>query len=514
MSKKNIPNPLKNFKKSTIIKTIILIILIGGFIALLISCSAKKDTGKFVEENVKKRSIKSYHTYNGTINPVNDVSIFAKRSTKVTDVFFKEGDEVKIGDVIAQLDDSDLRNTIRESEESLSANELSNFYAIRDAKKNYDDLANSIANGTNSSILAAEASLENARIALNDAQDKYTRSVMEYTTGIDANMLSSNQNILSRKIALEQAETHLNDAQAALKYAEDHEDQFPQGTQKYEEAVRDAKKSLESAQLSYDNAVTALMSSNYNTNVTIENNLKKLEQAKDAYARAQASYESTLESVNNSLVANSNAAEKATNTLNNNLALIRLENLYDQLDDYKIISTIDGVITELNAKVGDTLTSAKAGAIITDYSDVLVKIKMSEYDYLGVDIGAPVEIYVSAIKQEFKGTITKISKRATSESGIAYFSAEASFETSDAVRAGLSAEAKVISAEADDVLSVSVDAVKFDENNKPYVYTSIGKNPNKKYIETGISNGMYIEVKSGLKEGEKIYAETKTLSIF
>ena len=74
------------------------------------------------------------------------------------------------------------------------------------------------------------------------------------------------------------------------------------------------------------------------------------------------------------------------------------------------------------------------------------------------------------------------------------------------IRAGLSANASIILARADNVLAVKEALVQFDaKTKKPFVEIENEKQQfERRDIELGISDGIYVQINSGIKEGEKI----------
>ena len=73
------------------------------------------------------------------------------------------------------------------------------------------------------------------------------------------------------------------------------------------------------------------------------------------------------------------------------------------------------------------------------------------------------------------------------------------------IRAGLSANASVILEKAEDVLAIKEALVQFDKDQKPFVEVQKGDNKfDKRPVTLGVSDGIYVEVKSGLKKDEKI----------
>ena len=182
---------------------------------------------------------------------------------------------------------------------------------------------------------------------------------------------------------------------------------------------------------------------------------------------------------------------------------MQLDNLYSQLEDYTIKASMDGVITSLRVKEGSMVTAGMDVAEISDFSKLKIAIKIDEYDILGVEPGKDVDIYIDALEKNYAGKITKISQTATNSGGVSYFEAEVEFEADELVRSGMTVEVKLISREAYGVVSVSMDALRYEKDNTAYVLVrnAEGKEE-KKYVTVGITDGNYVEIKEGLSEGD------------
>lgn len=516
----------KHWKLITVLTVIVI------FISFLLFSGSKAASEMYVDEKVQVRDITTYHTFTGNIEAVNDVSITPKTMGEVTAVYFKEGDTVKAGDVLAQIDDSSIRRNINLKEASLSNTELSNYYAIRDAKKSYEDYKASLENGENATLNQAKSALDNAKTAYDLSVKNYERMKLELENNIDASMIGATNQLNSVKMALDQAQKNYDDNEADIRgcekgvsNAQDAYDADPSqanavslATAKANvemlEAKRDAlQTALDNAKQNYDNQMKSYLSTYNTANTNLSKYKDDMDAKYDNYIQAQQSYESAVTATNQTLETYANAAEKVEAVSNTNLASIELDNLYSQLDDYKIIASIDGTLTDFNIKVGDTLSTAKAVAEITDYSTVQVAIKIDEYDILGVEDGVKVGITVDALDRDYEGIIKNVSKKATVEKGVSYFTADVEFTADDYIRTGMSVEVKLKNNDVKNALTVSMNALYYESDNTPYVLVDNNNKPQKKYITVGVTDGSYVEIKDGLKEGDTVQAMSEMMTM-
>lgn len=182
---------------------------------------------------------------------------------------------------------------------------------------------------------------------------------------------------------------------------------------------------------------------------------------------------------------------------------------------------ITGFILERNVAIGDPvvpLTSYQPGTVLitmANMKNLLFKGTVDEIDVGKIREGLPVEILVGALPgKSVKGMVTKISLKARNEDNTTVFPVEISIsEAGDLVlRAGYSANANIIIQQKDSVLAVPERVVTF-RNDSAFVDLPQPDGKRKPvYIQTGLSDAIYIEVTSGLKENEEVLEkETKEI---
>ena len=92
---------------------------------------------------------------------------------------------------------------------------------------------------------------------------------------------------------------------------------------------------------------------------------------------------------------------------------------------------------------------------------------------------------------------------------MSYFTATIDLAKDEAIKVGMSTEAKILKQQATDVVTLSMKAIQFDSKNKPYVLIPTEKGmTTKKYIQPGINDGTTIEVKNGVSAGDEVIIST------
>ncbi len=178
-----------------------------------------------------------------------------------------------------------------------------------------------------------------------------------------------------------------------------------------------------------------------------------------------------------------------------------------------IKAPISGCILEKNVNIGDPvvpLTSYQEGTVLmtmADMDSLVFKGTVDEIDVGKLDLGMPVKIKIGALPDvEVPGTLDKISLKAREESNSRMFPVEISIDDTKIalLRAGYSANADIIIREVRDVLTIPERVVYFAGDS---TYVEVAGNAGERekvMVETGLSDAIRVEVKSGLEEGREI----------
>lgn len=176
----------------------------------------------------------------------------------------------------------------------------------------------------------------------------------------------------------------------------------------------------------------------------------------------------------------------------------------------KIKAPFKGEISKIYVEENAEIMSGAQLVDIVDYSALQTNVKVDEYDLKYLKVGEKVKVTINALEKEIQGTVSAISKEATNENGVSYFTATVDLNKDQAMRVGMSTEAKILKQNANGVTTLSMKAIKFDSQNKPYVLIPSEKGmTTKKYIQTGINDGTIVEIKSGVEAGDVVMISSK-----
>jgi len=181
----------------------------------------------------------------------------------------------------------------------------------------------------------------------------------------------------------------------------------------------------------------------------------------------------------------------------------------------QVRATVSGMVLDVPVKEGNQVIEANnfnEGTSIASLADVTKMIfegKVDESEVGKIKEGLPLEITVGAIENEkFDAVLDYIAPKGVEENGAIQFEIEGSLKNIDStfIRAGLSANASIILDKAEDVLSIKEALVQYDPKTKePFVEIETGDQKfERRDLELGISNGIFVEVKNGVSESDNI----------
>lgn len=186
-----------------------------------------------------------------------------------------------------------------------------------------------------------------------------------------------------------------------------------------------------------------------------------------------------------------------------------------------IRATVPGTILEIPVEEGFQViasNSFNAGttiATIADMKKMIFEGKVDEAEVGKLRVGMPLEVNLGAIEdQSLDAELKFIAPKGNEEQGAVQFIIEADLFLNDSlfIRAGYSANASLVLERKDSIMAISEALLQFDrETEKPYVQVLIGEQEfERRDVEIGISDGVNVEVVSGITMEDKIKAWNKT----
>lgn len=182
-----------------------------------------------------------------------------------------------------------------------------------------------------------------------------------------------------------------------------------------------------------------------------------------------------------------------------------------------IRSTITGLILDIPVKVGNSVILANTFndgttiATVANMNDLIFRGNIDETEVGRLSTGMTMKITIGALQDlKFDARLEYIAPKATDQNGANQFEIKAAVNlpsNATNIRSGYSANAEIVLAEAKNVLAVQESAIEFDGDDT-YVYVVKGEGDKQTYerrkVQTGISDGINIEIRSGVKPNERI----------
>ncbi|MEO8218319.1 MAG: efflux RND transporter periplasmic adaptor subunit [Acidobacteriota bacterium] len=253
---------------------------------------------------------------------------------------------------------------------------------------------------------------------------------------------------------------------------------------------------------------------------------RKLESSQASFNRAKLEYDRAVELSRSGVLPKSDLDQKKENFELARITLLKAQQERDLTRNGRtsssgtqsiISSPAAGTVLSRAVNPGDPivpLTSYQPGtemATIADMSDLIFKGTVDEIDVGKLKVGLPARIKVGALPTDVvTGTVSRIAPQAQQKEGATLFDVEVELVRGAKVtlRAGYSANADVIIREKKDVLTIPERLVIFEDGGQKTFVEVPGDGPKaeptKIPVKLGISDGLNVEIISGLTRGQKV----------
>lgn len=542
-----------------LIGLIVIAFVVGAYVVYVRRKNAPAPT-RYVTANVERGTLVVSVSGSGQISALNQADVKPKAAGDVASINVREGQAVRPGTILIQLDARDAEQAVRTAQTSIETAEL----ALAKIKKPVDALT--ILQSENALIQAQESkekTEEALRKAYEDGFNATTSAFLDLPgimsglqdmlLGTDRTLASSGQwNIDayadSVKSFNEKIVQYRNDAYAKYK---DARTQYDATFQTYKMTSRFAE----------DAVIEALIRDSYATTRTIAEatknamNLIQFYQdriierglkpqavaathltAMNAYTGKLNAHVSSIFSVTKAIDDQRKALVSTDRTIVERTESFRkLKEPPDPLDvraqeitiqqrrdtladaqrkvaDYTVRAPFGGVIAEIHVTVGDAVSSGTTAVTIITQQKI-AEISLNEIDAAKVRVGQRATLTFDAIPGlTATGEVTAIDAIGTVSQGVVTYTTEIRFDAQDErVKPGMSASAAIITDVRTDVLLVPIAAVK-QQDDAQYVELLVDGAPQRRTVETGLASDTQTEIVSGLEEGMAVITQAITAS--
>jgi HlyD family secretion protein len=550
---------------------IILATVIGGYSGIKKIFSTPTET-RYVTAAVTKGMVISSITGSGQVSASNQVDLKAKGSGDVISVPVTNGQTVKAGQLIAQLDASDAQKSLRDAENNLETAKLS----LQKLQQPADAL----------SLTQSQNSLADARDSLSKAQEDLAKAYDDAFTSISTTFLDL-PNIMSGMYDLLYKSSRASpvrniDYYSGLVPTFDNTNVDTFKTSADTSYIR-ARASYDALAIGYKAAsrtsststIADLLAATLETMRLTDESTKNASNLFDYvndkltyYGRdippqltsdraTASSYTSKITSHLSDLLGNQNSIKNDAVSIENSQrtitertqSLAKLNSGTDALDlrsaqlsveqrqnalldaqllfsNYSVRAPFAGTIASLNVKRGDSLNSGTAVATLVTEQKI-ASITLNEVDVAKIKLGDKTTLTFDAVDGlSISGEVAEIDTVGTVSQGVVNYNVKISFDTQDArIKPGMSVSASIITDSRQDVLVVPNSAIKsqggqsyvemFDtplaESSSPQGAASAVA-PSQVPVEVGLASDSESEITGGLKEGDQIVVRTITAS--
>lgn len=449
-------------------------IIAGGIVFLMMACmivviNKKPDTketiggyteGKRVQvEYVKEEDLEAKISSSGKLEAINEKTIYLDMSNKIIQLHKKVGDSVKKGELIISLDQEARLSNQKQLEVLQTKLEV--------AQKGLEDL---LGNSSKGEILSAQSSIE--QLKNSKAQTENNKKDAQI------NIINLEKQLSDTQQDLQVNESLLEEGLISQKEVDALKDSITQIKQKIDETeavIKLSEQSIKTIDLQIEAA-------QYNLDVL----LNKVEDV--SKEQAIAAKQSEIKEIERQVYETKQNLSKAST---------------------QIVAPITGVITALPIEEGMSVGAGTALLTIVDPSSLKVTCHISPYYAADLKVGLQAEVkYTGSKTVEVIGEVTKVSavaeveKTASGETTSIPVEVQIN-EPGDIIKPGFSVNVKLITDTRKDVCIVPILAV-LEEEDISYIYV-VGEDGTleKREIEQGLSNGLYVEA-THVKPGELI----------
>ena len=484
------------------VTAVLLLALAGKFLLVQRPAAAAIS---YTEESVAKRTITNSLTGSGTLQPANSYTVTTLIEGEVLSANFEEGETVEADTVLYEIDSDDAAANIEKAQISLNqaqrsyestaenqtvqANSSGTLYTLEVKKGDEVSQGQTIATIRNDSTMTLTVPFP-----AEDAATFYVGQATQVTLDGSFETLSGTVETVSGSEVVGTGNTVTRKVTIAV--------QNPGGLSASQVAAA---------------SVNGLGSAGNGT-FTYQSESTVTASASGTVTAVHASEGSTVSKGQTLITLGGDDLEdqlqNAADSLRN--AELSMENTQKQLENYTITSPISGTIIDKEYKAGDTVESGKTLCTIYDLSYLEMTLSIDELDISTVEVGQAVQITADAVEgKTFTGTVTKVSVAGTTSGGITSYPVTVRIDEADELLPGMNVDAEIVLEEAADTLAIPSSAVTRGSGNtslvlvtqdSPSAANAVEQEAPEGYayvqVETGISDDSYVQILSGLQEGD------------
>ena len=481
---------------------------------------------------VTKGTITSELSSSGVISPKDTYSLTSLVEGEVISADFEEGDQVTEGQILYQIDVSSMESELKSASTSLERAQKKYEKAQEDYNEAVSDYRGNTYKATRTgyirelNIQAGDQVGQNTDIA-SIYNDQIMKIRVPFLAQEAAAIGAGNQAVLT----LTDTEEQINGVVTAVSNMDEVLDggrivryvtieaANPGGLTSSHSAVAEINGMVCTAEGSFEAATDLVMKADLPSSVEVEAMLvhegdyvtegtpifriasKDAEDLLDTYQDAMAQAEESLES-----------------------AQSKVDSTKESYDNYTITAPISGQVITKSVKEGDTISRNSGSsdttlAVIYDLSQLTFEMSVDELDVRSVQVGQKVSVTADALEgQTFAGTVTNVSLESVQSNGVTNYPVTVTLDETGDLLPGMNVDGVILLDQTEDALMIPIDSLM--RGNRVYVKDDTVKEAEGSVpagfraveVETGLTNDDYVEIVSGLSEGEEVYVNESSKS--
>lgn len=481
---------------------------------------------------VTKGTITSELSSSGVISPKDTYSLTSLVEGEVISADFEEGDQVTEGQILYQIDVSSMESELKSASTSLERAQKKYEKAQEDYNEAVSDYSGNTYKATRTgyirelNIQAGDQVGQNTDIA-SIYNDQIMKIRVPFLAQEAAAIGAGNQAVLT----LTDTEEQINGVVTAVSNMDEVLDggrivryvtieaANPGGLTSSHSAVAEINGTVCTAEGSFEAATDLVMKADLPSSVEVEAMLvhegdyvtegtpifriasKDAEDLLDTYQDAMAQAEESLES-----------------------AQSKVDSTKESYDNYTITAPISGQVITKSVKEGDTISRNSGSsdttlAVIYDLSQLTFEMSVDELDVRSVQVGQKVSVTADALEgQTFAGTVTNVSLESVQSNGVTNYPVTVTLDETGDLLPGMNVDGVILLDQTEDALMIPIDSLM--RGNRVYVKDDTVKEAEGSVpagfraveVETGLTNDDYVEIVSGLAEGEEVYVNESSKS--
>lgn len=474
------------------------------------------DSSRYTYARVERKDITASLTDSGALEPADSYTVISLVSGEILQSDFETGDVVSEDDVLYRIDSSDLSTGLERAENALSQRQRAHNKLL-DSRE--DLTVRAPISGTVSQLSVKAGDKVNAGMAAAVIEDTATLLLTEYYNQSYAGQIypgmGATVSVTDRMLTLPgivKEVSHLTRVS-------------PTGAPCFAVTVQVTNP----GSLNPGDTATCWLNSDLYPSITDEDGFEANARTTVYYDIAGTVGHTPVRS-GERVTAGQLLVQLSSDTLEDSIrdsadalrdSELSLQSQRDALDNYTISAPIRGTIVDKYYKQGENAETGRTLCTIFDLSSLTVTLNIDELDITKVSVGQQAVVTADAVAgKQYEGVITEVGINGAASAGVTTYPVKVEITQTEGLLPGMNVDVSIVVEEHPDVLAVPADAVQ--SGGRVLVKTADGSTgegaiPGYEYVrvEVGASNEDFVEILSGLNEGDEIAVPmTTSFNIF